>query len=59
MTRYFKISHYREGKLYGVYGVETNGSIPHESNLVCYGDEVKYYEPITKREFDDIMGDLK
>jgi len=53
-TRYFKILVYRDGKISEVIPVETFADSPDYSMLISFGDTFKYYEKITKEEYDSI-----
>ena len=53
MTKYFKITGLDNGTEIEPYGVETNGSCP-TLNVGLYGDRVRYYEPITKEEYEQL-----
>ena len=54
MTKYFKITGLDNGKPIKPYGVETNGESPHIS-VGLYGDKVRYYEPITREEYNKLI----
>ena len=54
MTKYFKITGLDNGIEIEPYGVETNGSCP-TLNVGLYGDRVRYYEPITKEEYNKLI----
>jgi len=54
MTKYFKITGLDNGIPIEPYGVETNGAPP-TLNVGLYGDRVRYYEPITKEEYNKLM----
>jgi len=53
MTKYFKITGLDEGIPIEPYGVETNGACP-MLNVGLYQDKVRYYEPITKEEYEKL-----
>jgi hypothetical protein len=53
MTKYFKITGLENGQPIEPYGVETNGACP-EINTGLYWDSVRYYEPITKEEYQKL-----
>ena len=53
MTQYFKITGLDNGIPIEPYGVETNGACP-EFHARLYGDRVRYYEPITKEEYQKL-----
>jgi hypothetical protein len=57
MTKYFKITGLDNGMPIKPYGVETNGSCP-QLNIGLYGDKVRYYEPITKEEYEQLTNKL-
>ena len=50
---YFKITVFVNGEEVEVYGVETYASYP-MLNVGLYRDKVKYYEPITKEEYQKL-----
>ena len=54
MTKYFKITGLDNGIEIEPYGVETNGESPTIS-VGLYGDKVRYYEPITKEEYNKLI----
>ena len=54
MAKYFKITGLDNGIPIEPYGVETNGSCP-TLNVGLYGDRVRYYEPITKEEYNKLI----
>jgi len=53
MTKYFKITGFDNGIEIDPYGVETNGECPTIS-VGLYQDKVRYYEPITKEEYQKL-----
>lgn len=53
MTKYFKITGYDNGIPIKPYAVETSGVCP-QLNAGLYGDKVRYYEPITKEEYQKL-----
>lgn len=53
MAKYFKITGLDNGIEIEPYGVETNGSCP-TLNVGLYGDRVRYYEPITKEDYQKL-----
>lgn len=59
---YFKITGFDEGEPIEPYGVETYSSYP-QLNIGLYQDSVRYYEPISKKEYQELtknyMEDLK
>ena len=50
---YFKITGYDNGEPIEAYGVETYSSYPIIS-IGSYHDQVRYYEPITKEEYQKL-----
>ena len=55
---YFKITGYDNGEPIEPYGVETYASSP---TIIIYGsyqDKVRYYEPITKEEYQKLTNKL-
>lgn len=52
---YFKITGFENGEPIEPYGVETYASYPSELNFTSRYDNVRYYEPITKEEYDELM----
>ena len=54
MTKYFKITGLDSGIPIEPYAVKTNGACP-ELNVGLYGDRVRYYEPITKEEYNKLI----
>ena len=54
MTKYYKITGLDNGIEIEPYGVETNGSYP-QINVGLYRDSVRYYEPITKEEYNKLI----
>lgn len=57
MTRYFKITGYENGVEIEPYGVETYADYP-IIHCRLYGDRVRYYEPITKEEYEQLSNKL-
>ena len=56
MKKYFKITGFDNGKPIKPYGVETYASYPTSlSNISLCQDRVRYYEPITKEEYNKLM----
>ena len=59
---YFKIIGFDNGEPIEPFGVETYSSYP-EINIGLYQDSVRYYEPLTKEEYQQLisndMEDLK
>ena len=53
MTKYFKITGLENGCPIEPYGVETNGACP-EIHVGLYRDCVRYYEPITREEYQKL-----
>ena len=51
---YFKITGFENGEPIEPYGVETYASYP-EINIGLYGDSVRYYEPITEKEYNELI----
>ena len=51
---YFKITGLENGVPIEPYGVETYGSYP-VINIGLYQDSVRYYEPITKEEYNKLI----
>jgi hypothetical protein len=51
---YFKITGFENGEPIEPYGVETYSSYP-EINVGRNYDSVRYYEPITKKEYEELM----
>ncbi len=51
---YFKITGFENGEPIEPYGVETYSSYP-EINIGRNYDSVRYYEPITKKEYEELM----
>ncbi len=54
---YFKITGLDEGEPIEPYGVETYSTRPMISNGL-YQDQVRYYEPITKEEYQKLTNKL-
>ena len=54
MTKYFKITGFDNGVPIEPYGVETNGAACPDIHARLYGDRVRYYEPITKEEYQKL-----
>jgi len=54
---YFKITGYDNGEPIEPYGVETYSSYPIIS-IGSYQDQVRYYEPITKEEYQKLINKL-
>ena len=54
MGKYFKITGYDNGMPIEPYGVETNGACP-QINVGLYRDSVRYYEPITREEYQKLI----
>jgi len=53
MTKYFKITGFDNGVPIEPYCVETYASYP-TINVGLYQDKVRYYEPITKEEYQKL-----
>lgn len=51
---YFKITGFENGDPIEPYGVETYASYP-IINIGLYADSVRYYEPITKKEYEKLI----
>ena len=51
---YFKITGFKNGEPIEPFGVETYSSYP-EINIGLYQDSVRYYEPITKEEYQQLI----
>jgi hypothetical protein len=51
---YFKITGFENGEPIESYGVETYSSYPIINNSRNH-DSVRYYEPITKEEYDKLI----
>jgi hypothetical protein len=51
---YFKITGFENGDPIEPYGVETYSSYP-IINVGLYADSVRYYEPITKEEYNKLI----
>jgi len=54
MTNYFKITGLENGVPIEPYGVETYASYP-VINVGLHADSVRYYEPITKEEYNKLI----
>jgi len=55
---YFKITGLENGEPIEPYGVETYSSYP-TINIGLYADSVRYYEPISKKEYEELMKGVK
>jgi hypothetical protein len=55
MRKYYKITGLDNGIPIEPYGVETNGGEYPEIYIGLYQDKVRYYEPITKEEYNKLM----
>ena len=53
MGKYYKITGYDNGIPIEPYGVETNGGCP-TITVGLYQDKVRYYEPITREEYQKL-----
>jgi len=53
MGKYYKITGLDNGIEIEPYGVETNGECP-TINIGLYRDCVRYYEPITREEYQKL-----
>lgn len=53
MGKYYKITGLDNGIPIEPYGVETNGSCP-TITVGLYQDKVRYYEPITREEYQKL-----
>lgn len=53
MSKYFKITGFDNGEPIEPYGVETYASYPILNIGLCQ-DKVRYYEPITKEEYQKL-----
>ncbi len=58
MIKYFKITGCDNGKPIEPYGVETYGTSPIIIIYGLYQDSVRYYEPITKEEYQKLTNKL-
>ena len=52
---YFKITGFDNGEPIEPYGVETYASSPMIIYYGSYQDQVRYYEPITKEEYQKLV----
>lgn len=57
MGKYYKITGYDNGIPIEPYGVETNGGYPTIA-VGLYQDKVRYYEPITREEYQKLTNKL-